>query len=141
MVKDANNNVYVTRVKPVTSGATYEVEKFTNGTGSPTVIYSGLTHQVEEFPWGLAATSTGNVFIATDFTSPGGAIIKLTNSGGTYTASTYETGSYFTALAVDANDNLYATQKDPNVVAYDVVEYPANSAPNTAGTVLQYVLA
>ncbi len=86
MAKDAANNLYVTRVKPGTSGATYEVEKYTNGSGTPVVIRANLTHEAEDFPWGLAVTSTGDVFISTDFTAAGGEIIKLTNSGGTYTA-------------------------------------------------------
>jgi len=136
MAKDANNNLYVTRVQPSTGGAYYEVEKYSNGSETPVVIYQNLTHEEGDYPWGLAVTSTGNVFISTDFTSSAGAIIELTNSGGNYTASTYQTGRYFTALAVDANDNLYDTEYAVSVVAYAVVKYPANSAPNTAGTTL-----
>jgi len=134
LAKDGANNLYVTRVKPGTSGATYEVEKYTNGSGTPAVIYTGLTHEAEDFPWGLAVTSTGNVFISTDFTSSAGAIIKLTNSGGTYTPSTYQTGRYFTALAVDGSDNLYDTEYDATHLSYAVVKYPANSSSGTAGT-------
>jgi len=134
LAKDAANNLYITRVKPETSGATYEVEKYTNGKGTPAVIYSGLTHEAEDFPWGLAVTSTGNVFISTGFSASTGAIIELVNSGGTYTPSTYQTGRYFTALAVDAADNLYDTEYDANNLTYAVVKYPANSAPGTAGT-------
>ena len=140
MAKDASNNLYVTRVKPGTSGATYEVEKYTNGSGTPVVIRANLTHEAADFPWGLAVTSTGDVFISTDFTAAGGEIIKLTNSGGAYTASVYQSGRFFTALAVDANDNLYDTEYGPNIVAYKVVKYPANSAANTTGTTLYHSL-
>src|SRR6185312_8114321 len=134
LAKDGSNNLYVTRVKSNTGGATYEVVKYTNGAGTPVAIRSGLTHETGDYPWGLAVTSTGNVFIATDFTSSGGAIIKLTLSGGTYLGTMYQTGRYFSALAVDANDNLYATEYDAAHSSYAVVKYPANSAANTAGT-------
>jgi len=136
LTRDINNNLYVTRVTPGTTGATYEVEKYINGTGTPAVIYTGLTHELGDYPWGLAVTSTGNVYISTDFTTGGGAIIELTfNSGaGTYTSSTFQTGRYFTALAVDAGDNLYDTEYDAAHTSYAVVKYGANSAANSAGT-------
>jgi len=134
VAKDGNNNLYVTDVQPETGGTRYQVEKFTNGTGTPSVIYKNLTHEIGDFPWGLAVTSTGNVFITTDFTSNAGAIIELTYSGGTYTPTTFQTGRYFAALAVDANDNLYDTEYDATNTTYAVVEYAANSAPNSAGT-------
>ena len=134
--KDVNGNLYVTRVKPGTAGATYEVAKYTNGTGTPVVIYANLTHEEGDYPWGLAVTSTGNVFISTDFTSNSGVIIELTyNSGAnTYTPSKFQTGRYFTALAIDANNNLYDTEYDAAHLTYAVVEYAANSAPNSTGT-------
>ncbi len=138
LTRDLNNNLYVTRVTPGTSGATYEVEKYTNGAGTPAVIYTGLTHETGDYPWGLAVTSTGNVYISTDFTTGAGAIIELTfNSGaGTYTSSTFQTGRYFTALAVDAADNLYDTEYDAAHTTYAVVEYAANGAASSAGTTL-----
>jgi gliding motility-associated-like protein len=132
--KDASNNLYITTVQPETGGMRYQVEKFTNGTGTPSVIYKNLTHEIGDYPWGLAVTSTGNVFISTDFTSNAGAIIELTYSGGAYTPTTFQTGRYFTALAVDASDNLYDTEYDATNSTYAVVEYTANSAPNSAGT-------
>jgi len=134
LAKDASNNIYVTRVKGGTGGATYQVVKYTNGTGTPVVIYNNLTHEATDFPWGLVVTSTGVVYVTTDFTALGGAIIKLTPSGGGYTPSTYQKGRYFSALAVDASDNLYAAEYDAVHTSYAVVKYPANSAANTAGT-------
>ncbi|MFI5137553.1 MAG: cadherin-like beta sandwich domain-containing protein, partial [Sphingobacteriales bacterium] len=134
LAKDNANNLYVTRVKPASAGATYEVEKYSNG--SATVIYSGLTHEIGDYPWGLTVTSAGNVYISTDFTSGGGSIIELTYNSGTkaYTPSTFQTGRYFTALAVDAADNLYDTEYDAVHLTYAVVKYAANSAANSAGT-------
>jgi gliding motility-associated-like protein len=136
IAKDITNNLYVTRVKSGSSGAIYEVVKYTNGTGTATVIYTGLTHEVSDFPWGLAVTSTGDVYISTDFTSNSGAIIKLVYAGGVYSPVTYQTGSYYSALALDASNNLYAAQYDAIHSKYAVVKYPAGSAPNTTGTAL-----
>jgi gliding motility-associated-like protein len=136
LAKDGNNNLYVTRVQPGTFGARYEVEKYTNGSGTPAVIYTGLTHAIGNYPWGLAVTSTGNVYISADFTSNKGAIIKLTYSGGNYTGTTFQIGRYFTALAVDAGDNLYTTEYDSVHTSYAVVKYGANSAAYAAGTQL-----
>lgn len=138
LTRDLNNNLYITRVTPGTAGATYEVERYANGTGSPFVVYTGLTHEIGDYPWGLAVTGNGNVYISTDFTSSSGSIIKLTynSSNNTYAASTLQTGRYFTALAVDAAGNLYDTEYDAAHTTYAVVKYAANSVANSVGTVL-----
>ncbi|MBB3058764.1 cadherin-like beta sandwich domain-containing protein, partial [Mucilaginibacter gotjawali] len=128
LAKDGSNNLYVTRVTSGTGGALYEVDKYTGGTGTPVSIYSGLTHETGDYPWGLAVTSTGNVFISTDFTAGGGSIIKLTYSGGVYTSSIIQTGRYFSALAVDTHDNLYTAEYDAGNSSYAVVEYTASSS-------------
>ncbi len=128
LAKDASNNLYVTRVTSGTGGALYEVDKYTGGTGTPVSIYSGLTHETGDYPWGLAVTSSGNVFISTDFTTGGGSIIKLTYSGGVYTSSIIQTGRYFSALAVDTHDNLYTAEYDAANSSYAVVEYTASSS-------------
>jgi len=136
LAKDGSNNVFVTRVTAGTSGATYEVAKYTGGTGTPTVIYSGLSHEISDFPWGLVVDHSGNVYVATDFTSGAGSIIKLTLSGGTYTPSTFQTGRYFSALALDLNNNLYTAEYDATNNVYAVVKYASGSAALAAGTVL-----
>jgi len=136
LAKDGSNNLYVTRVTAGTSGATYEVAKYTGGTGTPAVIYSGLTHEITDFPWGLVVDHSGNVYVATDFTSGGGSIIKLTLSGSTYTPSTFQTGRYFSALALDLNNNLYSAEYDATNNTYAVVKYASGSAAGAAGTVL-----
>jgi gliding motility-associated-like protein len=135
LAKDASGNIYVTRVTAGTSGATYEVDKYTNGTGSPVAIITGLTHQIGDYPFGLAVDSHGNVFVATDFTTASGKILKLTFSGGIYTPSTYQTGRFFTALAIDASDNLYSTEYDGSA-HYAVVKYAAGSPALATGTQL-----
>lgn len=78
IAKDASGNVYVTRL--AAGGGSYQVVKYTNGTGIPVTLISGLTFEIEDYPWGLAVASNGDVYISTDFSSLGGAIIKLTAS-------------------------------------------------------------
>ncbi|SDP30076.1 gliding motility-associated C-terminal domain-containing protein [Mucilaginibacter sp. OK268] len=134
LAKDNNNNLYVTRVKAGTGGATYEVVKYTNSTGTPVSIYSGLTHELGDYPWGLAVTSTGDVYVSTDFTSNAGVIVKLTISGGVYTPSTFQSGNYYSALAVDASNNLYTAEYDAGHGTYAVVKYNAGSPAGSAGT-------
>ncbi|TWI96385.1 NHL repeat-containing protein, partial [Mucilaginibacter frigoritolerans] len=131
IAKDASNNIYITRVQPGTSGANYEVEKYTNGTGSPTVIYTGLTHEIGDYPWGLVVTSAGDVYVSTDFTSNGGNVIKLAFNGTTYTPSTFMSGNYYSALAIDASNNLYTAEYDSGNGTYAVVKYPAGSTTGT----------
>jgi hypothetical protein len=137
LTKDANNNVYVTR--KASGGATYEVVKYTNGTGTAAVIYSGLTHTLQELPWGLVVASNGDVFISTDFTANAGAIIKL--SSPSYTATTIQTGRYFTALAIDAANNLYTTEYDATNLDYAVVKYTNLNTLNASGTTLYHGIA
>jgi streptogramin lyase len=136
LAKDASNNLYVTRVQTGTSGATYQVVKYTGGTGTPVSIYSGLTHELDDFPWGLVVSSTGDVYLSTDFTTGGGSITKLTynSATNTYTPSTFQTGNYYSALAMDAANNLYTCEYDVTHSTYDVMEYAAGSAASAPGT-------
>ncbi|WP_295794209.1 cadherin-like beta sandwich domain-containing protein [Mucilaginibacter sp.] len=138
LAKDASNNVYVIRVTAGSGGTSGEVVKYTGTT--PTIIYTGLhegddTGPGGDLPWGLAVTSSGDVYVSTDFASSSGKIIKLKLSGGTYTPSTFQSGAYYTALAVDASNNLYATQYD-GATHYAVYKYAANSADGTPGVKL-----
>ncbi|RYD95725.1 MAG: hypothetical protein EOP54_15300, partial [Sphingobacteriales bacterium] len=141
LAKDANNNIYVTRVKSGTNGQTYEVVKYTNPltnpVATPTVVYTGLTHGVQEFPWGLAVASNGDVYISTDFTDANkmGEIIKVTAASNYATSSSYLTGKYFTAIAI-ANNQLYTAQFNSTTNQYEIVKYAAAAAPGT-GTVIR----
>ncbi|RYD95927.1 MAG: hypothetical protein EOP54_14875, partial [Sphingobacteriales bacterium] len=137
MAKDAANNIYVTRVKSGTNGQTYEVVKYTNPltnpAGTPVVVYTGLTHGAQEFPWGLAVASNGDVYLSTDFTdtNKNGEIIKV-SAAGNYTSSTsFLTGKYFTALTI-ANDQLYVSEYNGATNKYDVVRYATGASPGTA---------
>jgi hypothetical protein len=131
--RDASGNVYV--VEAVTEAGFSDngkVLKYTGGTGSPTVIYSGsglpfnnCDGQTGNGSLGLAVTSNGDVYVTTtsDYFATNcapfyGNIIKLTYNSGTntYTESTFLAGNanfgVFTSLAVDANDNLYCLLYD-----------------------------
>jgi gliding motility-associated-like protein len=152
MAKDAAGNIYVTQS---TSSTAAEIVKYTNGGGSPLVIFSGLSYGDDlgpggDLPWGLAVASNGDVYCTTDFTSNnfggngGGNIIKLASNNGTsgtiYTPSIYQSqGAFYTALAFDSSDNLYVTQFDPtgNVGndggSYAIFEYTKGTAANTGG--------
>ena len=149
MAKDNANNIYIIKHSSPTAG---EVVKYTGGT--PAVIFTGLSEGDDtgpggDLPWGLAVASNGDVYLTTDFTAgnfggtAGGNIIKLASNNGTngtvYTPSIFQNGgAYYTALAFDAGDNLYATQYDPNGNggngSYAIFKYLKGSAPNAAGT-------
>ncbi|WP_443937125.1 YDG domain-containing protein [Pedobacter sp. MW01-1-1] len=131
LAKDASGNVYVTRASSATA---YEVVKYTGGAGSPTVIYSGLTNEPATFPWGLAVASNGDVYITTSFKDDISKIIKLTSSFGVYSSSDFQTGRYFTALAFDQADNLYATEYNVANGDYAIVKYSNLTTSNSAGT-------
>ncbi|MEO6977672.1 MAG: cadherin-like beta sandwich domain-containing protein, partial [Mucilaginibacter sp.] len=138
LAKDASNNIYVIRVTYGSGGTSGEVVKYTGATA--TVIYTGLhegddTGPGGDLPWGLAVTSNGDVYVSADFAAYSGAIVKLTRSGSTYTASNFQTGAYYTALAVDAANNIYATQYD-GATHYAIYKYAANSANGAAGVKL-----
>ena len=136
LAKDASGNVYVTKAS---GPGIYHVVKYTNGTGSPTTIYSGLTSQAQEYPWGLAVAPNGDVYISTDFTSNSGAIIRL-NASSSYAATTVQTGRYFTGLAFDATGNLYALEYNITNTDYAVCKYTAPATVSSAKTMLYHGL-
>ena len=136
LTKDASGNIYVTKAS---GPGVYHVVKYTNGTGSPTTIYSGLTSQVQEYPWGLAVAPNGDVYISTDFTSNSGAIIRL-NASSSYAATTVQTGRYFTGLAFDATGNLYALEYNSTNADYAVCKYTAPATVSSAKTMLYHGL-
>ncbi|WP_299590008.1 cadherin-like beta sandwich domain-containing protein [Mucilaginibacter sp.] len=132
LTKDVAGNIYVIHVKPGTGGVKGEVLKYTNGTGTGLSIYTlasdgNDTGTGGDMPWGIAVTSNGTVYVTTDFTANGGQIIKLTSNSGTsgtfYTPSVFRHGSYYSALAVDASDNLYAAQLDGTHAHYAVYKH------------------
>ncbi|OQP40008.1 hypothetical protein A4H97_17475 [Niastella yeongjuensis] len=129
LAKDNNDNVYGTRYN--TAISTWEVVKYTNGTGTPAVIYSGLTNPSTEVPWGLTVNSIGDVFV----TNMVGQwqIIKL--AAPTYTASVIQSGNYYAALGTDNSNNLLSMEFNSGTNSYQLVRYPFG-AEQLAGSVV-----
>ena len=132
LTKDNSNNVYGVRLNH-TSGKG-EVVKFAAGSTTPTVIYNNLVFEAglaQIYPWGIAVNSNGDVFVTSANQPVGWQIIKL--AAPSYTPSIIHTGNYYSALAVDASNNLYAMEYNGVTNKYQLVRYTAG-AENAAGT-------
>jgi hypothetical protein len=164
IARDNSGNIYVMEAISHTSSSNAQILKYTNGTGTPTVIYSGtliidvIPGIIDDYAFGLAVTSNGDVYatIASDYSnSIYGSIIKLTYNSGTntYAASTFKTGNAnngtFASLAVDASNNLYCVEYNAAANggaltggipgAFEVVKYPAvGGVPSTSGATVLY---
>jgi gliding motility-associated-like protein len=134
LAKDAAGNVYVTKGA---GNGTFHVAKYTNGTGTPTIIYSGLTFEVADLPWGLAIAPNGDVYVGTDFTSNAGAIFRL-DAANSYAATKVQSGRYFTGLTFDAAGALYALEYNVGANDYAVCKYTAPATVNSAKTMLYH---
>lgn len=132
LTKDNSGNIYTIKA---TSPITASVYKYANGASTGTVIYSGLTRDGITYPWGLAVSSSGNVYVSTGFDQNISKIIKLTVSGTTYTASDFQTATnYYTGLTIDKSDNLYALQYNSTTNKYKIVKYSNITTTNSPGT-------
>ncbi|RFM32144.1 Ig-like domain-containing protein [Chitinophaga silvisoli] len=132
--RDAANNVYATKLNSTTNK--YDVVKFTGGTGTPTVIYSGLSHGTAiqgDNPWGLAVNSTGDVFVLNSFETGNGQIIKLLSPS--YIPIVVQSGRYFSAITVDRFGYLHAIEYNSSTAKFDVVKY-FPGAENNPGTTI-----
>lgn len=132
LTKDNSNNVYGVRLNFTTNKA--EVVKFAAGSTTPTVIYNNLVFEAglaQIYPWGIAVNTAGDVFVTSANQPVGWQIIKL--SAGSYTPSVIHTGNYYSALAVDASNNLYAMEYNGATNKYQLVRYTAG-AEGAAGT-------
>ena len=116
----------------------YDIVRYYAGaeTVRDAVLYDGLplpSSGGTSYPWGLVTDSRNNIYF-TDFlesdANPGGAIMKLTYP--TYSVSTLASGRDFSALAIDATDNLY-TIEAVSAGQSNVVKY---TDPTQTGTVL-----
>ena len=132
LTKDNSGNIYTIKA---TSATTASVYKYASGATTGTEIYSGLTRDGITYPWGLAVSSSGNVYVSTSFDKEISKIIKLTVSGTTYTASDFQTANnYYTGLTIDKSDNLYALQYNSTAKKYKIVKYSNITTANSAGT-------
>ena len=135
MAKDQNDNIYVVRY----NGTNYEVAKYASGNpASTTVIYTGLSSGggSDIYSWGLTVNSLGDVFVTNAYQPSGWQIIKLTAPF--YSASVIHSGNYYSALGIDAANNLLSMEYNAagsGNGTYRLVRYPAGSE-NAAGTTL-----
>jgi gliding motility-associated-like protein len=132
LTKDNSNNVYGVRLNH-TSGKG-EVVKIAPGSTTPTVIYGNLVFEAgtsQIYPWGIAVNSAGDVFVTSANQPVGWQIVKLTYPS--YAATVIQTGKYYSALAVDAGNNLYAMEYNSATTTYQLVRYTAG-AESSAGT-------
>ncbi|WP_018627737.1 hypothetical protein [Niabella aurantiaca] len=129
LTKDASGNIYTTRYNA--GSDRYDLIKYTNGAGSPQVILGGLPYVSNGYPWGVAVASNGDIYVASYAANN---IIKLpyNSSAGSYgTATTLVSGNYYSALVIDAADNLYTLEYASATSDYAIVKYPAGSAAGT----------
>ncbi|WP_157097943.1 hypothetical protein [Niabella ginsenosidivorans] len=123
---DGAGNLYTTRYDA--GSDRYQVVKYVNGTGFPQVLLEGLQYDAFDYPWGLAVTGNGDVYVAAS--NVDNKIIKLPYNSGTNTYGTAETfvsGNYYSALAVDATGNLYTLEYAAATSDYAIVKYTAGS--------------
>ncbi len=131
LARDASGNIYTTRFQ---AAGKYEIVKYTNGTGIPTVIYQNIIGDATDLPYGLAIASNGDVYFSAEMSSVDeGKIIRL-NASSSYAATTVQTGRYFTGLAFDNQNKLYALEYNAGASKYAVVRYSTPSVVNSTGT-------
>ncbi|PUZ22632.1 hypothetical protein DCC81_19555 [Chitinophaga parva] len=136
ITRDNAGNIYVVRPSGA-AGTAYEVAKYTNGQGTPTVIFSGLTADPPNlsYPYGITVDGQGNVFVV-DGNLTGalsqGQIWKLApGGGGSYSANVFVHDNYYTAIAHDGQDNIYTMEYDATTSLYGVAKYTAGSTTRT----------
>jgi gliding motility-associated-like protein len=157
IAKDGSGNIYVLRIKSgsgtIGNGATAEIVKYVGGIGPAINIASNIPDEDQAGDWatGMAVASNGDIYYITD---NGGAvtngnIMKLTYQGGnSYSApGVFKAGTgtqgFYTALAMDGSDHLYAVQYDFNgdsnrngIGSYTVIEF-TSLASNSYTTLYQ----
>ncbi|RPE05646.1 hypothetical protein EGT74_25050 [Chitinophaga lutea] len=105
VTRDQQNNVYLVRYN--STAGKYEVAKYVNGDPANVIsIYSNLSFGATEFPWGIAVNANGDVFVTNPNPANQWEIVKLAHNAGVYTPSVIQTGKYYSALAVDIDNNL-----------------------------------
>jgi len=127
---DVSGNLYTTRYDG--GSGKYQVVKYLNGSGTPQVLLGGLQFNSVDYSWGLAVAGNGDVYVAAS--NVDNKIIRLpyNSSTGSYgTAETFGTGRYFSALAVDAANNIYTLEYAAATSDYAIVKYPAGSNTGT----------
>ncbi len=157
IAKDNSGNTYVIENPgsfdasgPSTRGTGGRIVRYTNGSGTSKVVYSGAFIAdndfagTDQYAGGIAVDASKNIYFTTSIgqSFSAGAIIKLTYNSGTDTYS--DGGSAYidfstrgniadpTGLAIDASNRLYVLQYNANdgtggFGAYTVARYAAGS--------------
>lgn len=129
VARDAIGNIYTTRFQ---SAGFYEIVKYANGTGTPTVVYGFIPGDAYDLPYGLAVSANGDVYFSSEMSSVSEGKITRLNAANGYAATVVQTGRYFTGLAFDKNNKLYALEYTGS--SYAVVRYDNPSASNSTKT-------
>ncbi len=131
LARDASGNIYTTRSQ---GGGFYEIVKYTNGVLVTPSIKTGIVAGGFDLSLGLAVASNGDVYYTTSFANGSAGAIKRLNAASNYAETEVQTGRYFTGLAFDSQNRLYALEY--RVSNYAIVRYDNPSGANSTGTVL-----
>ena len=130
LARDGSGNIYTTRFQAADK---YEIVKYTNGTGTPTVIHQNIAGDATDLPYGLAVASNGDIYFSAEMAVGDGKIVRL-NASSSYAATTVQTGRFFTGLGFDNQNRLYALEYNAGALKYAVVRYNTPSVTNSSGT-------
>ena len=125
LAKDASGNIYTTRFQ---AAGLYEIVKYTNGTGTPAVIHQNIVGDAFNLPYGLAIASNGDIYFSSELNGADNGKITRLNASSAYAATVVQSGRYFTGLAFDSQDRLYALEYNDADGKYAIVRY---SSPST----------
>lgn len=134
LAKDSEGNIFAIKAISPSEAA---VVKYTKGDKTEEVIYDKLTRDGITYPWGLAVSASGDIYVSTSFDQDVNKVIKLTKTSNDYTSTDFLTGdNYFTGLTI-SNNNLYALQYNADNESdnkYEIVRY--NNLESTESDVI-----
>ncbi len=146
--RDNAGNMYTTEADA--SGTAYNLVRFPlSNPASKSIIATGLYAGINKAPWSIVVNSTGDVFLINpnptpaNATGPDGSEILRFHyiSGTTWTKTQVAAGAAYSALALDASDNLYAVEYDHNS-KYIITKYFGGIGPSNTtvygGALLTY---
>ncbi|RYZ93173.1 MAG: hypothetical protein EOP47_29645, partial [Sphingobacteriaceae bacterium] len=131
IARDVSGNIYTTRFQAADK---YEIVKYTNGTGTATVVYQNIVGNGSDLPYGLAIASNGDIYFSSEMASAALGKITRLNASSSYAATIVQTGRYFTGLTFDNQNRLYALEYTGS--SYAVVRYSNPGTINSTGTAL-----
>jgi large repetitive protein len=137
VARDKTNNIYVARLNTTTDK--YEIAKYINGNpASVQVIASGFPYSGgadDGFPLGIAVNSHGDVFVTGSITDGSNGTIYRLKASSNYAKEVIQVGNFYSAITVDAADNVLTMEYDAVSNNYVVMRYTAGNE-QLAGTLL-----